>query len=175
LAAGDRQEAAVLAQSLNVSPREIVRSVARAPIARWKRLTGDDGFTLIELLVVVLIIGILAAIAIPSFLNETSKASDSAAKTQVGTLQTAMKLFAMENSGSYEGATLAKLQVIEPTLRDTTTAVAKPVAHVSATGFTIESRAVGSGDVFTLESEDGATTRSCSPRGKGGCAASGSW
>ncbi len=163
------------ANSLNVSPREMFRSIARSPIGEAKPLTADDGFSLIELLVVVLIVGILAAIAIPSFLNVTTKANDSAAKTQVGTLQTTIKAFAMENSGSYEGATLAKLQRIEPTLRDQTTAVAEPITHLSATGFTIESEAVGSGDVYTLESENGAVVRSCSPRGKGGCSASGNW
>jgi type IV pilus assembly protein PilA len=151
------------------------RSVARAPIGQSQRVGAEEGFSLIELLVVVLIVGVLAAIAIPSFLNETTKANDSAAKTQVGALQTTMKVFAMENSGSYEGATLAKLQTIEPTLRDKTTAVAGPITHLSATSFTIASEAVGSGEVFTLESENGAVTRSCSPSGKGGCPASGNW
>ena len=66
-----------------------------------QRLTDEGGFTLIELLVVVLIIGILSAIAIPAFLSQTSKANDSAAKTQVGTLQTTMETYAAENNGSY--------------------------------------------------------------------------
>ncbi len=90
---------------------------------RMRQRTADEGgFTLIELLVVVLIIGILAAIAIPAFLSQTSKASDSGAKTQVGTLQTTMETFASENNGSYESATLANLQEIEPTLKDTSQA-----------------------------------------------------
>ena len=93
------------------------------------RAQGQEGFTLIELLVVILIIGILAAVAIPTFLSQTSKANDSAAKTQVGTLQTTMETFASEHSGSYEkeggGApSLAELEAIEPTLKDTTTASA---------------------------------------------------
>ena len=74
-----------------------------------QRLSNEGGFTLIELLVVILIIGILAAIAIPAFLSQTSKASDSAAKTQAGTLQTTMEAYASENNGSFASAsTLAR-------------------------------------------------------------------
>ena len=70
---------------------------------RW-RSTDEGGFTLIELLIVVLIIGILSAIAIPAFLSQTSKANDSAAKTQVGTLQTTIESWASENNSSYVNA-----------------------------------------------------------------------
>ena len=104
-------------------------------------VSGDGGFTLIELLVVILIIGILAAIAIPAFLSQTSKANDSAAKTQVGTLQTSMETYASENSGSYENATLTKLQEIEPTLKDTTTATASVAAASTPTKFEVSSEA----------------------------------
>ena len=71
-----------------------------------QRSKDEGGFTLIELLVVILIIGILAAIAIPSFLNQKGKAQDSSAKTQAASLQTAMETYATDNSGSYEGGTL---------------------------------------------------------------------
>jgi type IV pilus assembly protein PilA len=144
-------------------------------IARLQRaLRTQDGFTLIEILVVVLIVGILAAIALPSFLGQTARANDAAAKTQVGTLQTAMKEFAMDNDGSYKGATLAKLEAVEPTLKDETTAVAKEVSGASATNFEIESEAVGSNDVYKLTSSNGEVTRSCTPVDAGGCKG-GSW
>ena len=139
------------------------------------RIKSQSGFTLIELLVVILIIGVLAAIAIPAFLSQTSKANDAAAKTQVGTLQTTMETYAVENGGSFANATLAKLQVIEPTLKDKSTAIAKEVVSPTSTGFTIESEAVGSKDVFKLKSENGEVKRECSPVGKGGCTASGAW
>ncbi len=139
------------------------------------RLKSQSGFTVIELLVVILIVGILAAIAIPAFLHQTAKANDAAAKTQVGTLQTMMKTYAIENGGGYEGATLAKLQAIEPTLLDKSTAIAKEIVTPTATGFTVESEAVGSKDIFKIKSENGVIKRECSPTGKGGCSASGSW
>jgi type IV pilus assembly protein PilA len=140
-----------------------------------QRLSNEGGFTLIELLVVILIIGILAAIAIPAFLSQTSKASDSAAKTQVGTLQTTMETYASENNGSFAGATLAALQVIEPTLKDTSTAVAKPVVNPTATGFTVESEAVGTKNTYKIVSTAGEVERKCATAGKGGCSAAGTW
>ena len=53
----------------------------------------DGGFTLIELLVVILIIGILAAIAIPSFLNQRQKGQDACAKSMARTMQTSMETY----------------------------------------------------------------------------------
>ena len=139
-----------------------------------QRLSNEGGFTLIELLVVILIIGILAAIAIPAFLSQTSKANDSAAKTQVGTLQTTEEAYASENNGSFVGGTLAELEKIEPTLKDTSTATAA-VGTVGAEEFEVKSTAKGSGDVYTLKNVKGAITRSCTPSGKGGCSAGGTW
>ena len=59
---------------------------------------GEKGFTLIELLVVIIIIGILAAIALPSFLNQSNKAKQSEAKTYVGTLNKGQQAYYTEKN-----------------------------------------------------------------------------
>ena len=67
------------------------------------RMQDEKGFTLIELLVVILIIGILAAIALPAFLNQREKAQDSTAKSDVRTAQTALETYYTDNQ-TYAGA-----------------------------------------------------------------------
>ena len=69
-----------------------------------QRAKDERGFTLIELLVVILIIGILAAIAIPSFINQKGKASDAAAKELAHTAQVAIETCATDNNGTYNVA-----------------------------------------------------------------------
>lgn len=66
-----------------------------------KGTAREQGFTLIELLVVILIIGILLAVAIPSFLNQTSKANVSAIEQQINTVYEAAKSEATSNNGYY--------------------------------------------------------------------------
>ena len=63
-----------------------------------KRADGEEGFTLIELLVVIIIIGILAAIAIPVFLNQRRKGWDSAVKSDLRNAATAQETVFTENS-----------------------------------------------------------------------------
>lgn len=58
---------------------------------------GNEGFTLIELLVVIIIVGVLAAIALPSFLNQIGKARGSEAKSNIGTINRAQQSFRLEN------------------------------------------------------------------------------
>ena len=78
------------------------------------RAGGQEGFTLIELLVVILIIGILAAVAIPAFLNQKGKANDANVKSDIVAASTAEETY-FTGSQAYT-STPANLTAIEPTL-----------------------------------------------------------
>ena len=79
------------------------------------RATAKEGFTLIELLVVVIIIGILAAIAIPSFLGQRSSAQNAGAQSLVRNAQSTMEAY-FATGQAYTGAADATLSPLEPNI-----------------------------------------------------------
>lgn len=134
-----------------------------------KRMGRDEGFTLIELLVVMLIIGLLAAIAIPSFFNQREKAQDSDAKAMAKTAQTAIETWGVDHNGVYTPApTVANLQAIEGVLPNNL-----GIANVTANGYSVTATS-DTGRTFSVRRTGGTFTYPCSAAG-GGCPSGLDW
>ncbi len=138
------------------------------------RLNGDkeSGFTLIELLVVMLILGILAAIALPAFFNQKDKAGDAKAKETAHSAQVAMET-CFTDKGTYDGCdVLTVLDDIEPTL--TGAPVTFPT-EATQNAYEIQVASDTAGQLFRIKNVAGVLTFQCDVDGEGGCPSNGLW
>ena len=131
-----------------------------------KSQENEGGFTLIELLVVIIIIGILAAIAIPTFLKQREKGYISAAKSDLKNAATAQESYATDNNGAYAAVNDAKVGSLKTEGFNGTPDVTVVATAINTGGSKFQLCAthtqLGTGVVYVYLSSSGAITKAAS-------------
>jgi type IV pilus assembly protein PilA len=131
-------------------------------LARIRKAQEEEGFTLIELLVVIIIIGILAAIAIPVFLNQRKKGYDAQAKSDLRNLATQQETFLTDNNhygtlaemvtAGFKASANSGASAATVLWRDSTAANAPTTTPASATGGYVLCTTAASGNTWVYDS-----------------------
>jgi prepilin-type N-terminal cleavage/methylation domain-containing protein len=140
----------------------------------WTKASSESGFTLIELLVVMLTLSILAAISIPAFGSQASKAKDARAKQTAHGAEVAMESCMVEHNGFYSECDVDALRALDPTLPASPTL--KVTVPALGTSYTITVQSSPKSQTFKVKrSAKGVVTFPCAKAGAGTCPATGLW
>jgi type IV pilus assembly protein PilA len=145
----------------------------RAKIGARLNGDGEAGFTLIELLVVMLILGILAAIALPAFFNQKDKAGDAKAKEVAHTTQVALETCSTDNNGTYPVAGACSYANLRANYETTLPAAGVAVTAPAGDNYQITVTSSTTNTFSIVRSTAGVLTFPCT--GGGGCPPSEEW
>jgi type IV pilus assembly protein PilA len=135
----------------------------------------ENGFSLIELLVVILVIGILAAIALPAFLGQRQKGQDADAKSNARNLVSNLESFYATEKTYDKAKALASEDITKSSLPIGGGDGEVTITAGDDNSYTIVAKSKSGGSFTIAKAGDGSIARSCSNKGDGGCGSDGKW